>query len=187
MIPLSTITDLANEVLAHLDVFAALGLMLGFVSGAMPGRRAILLSSAACATCFGCHYVRLGAMTGAAMCALSVAQSLAAAGFGGSGRRPVWFAPFFAVSAGLVLGLTVLTWAGWPSACAGLGALFALRARLQTDAGAMRVNFLGASLAWAGHNLLVGSPFALTCDVLTLTGLLIALARTQRAGSLATA
>ena len=187
MIQLSAFNDFVNEVSAHLDTFAALGLVLGFVSGTMLERRAILFTSAACAACFGLHFARLGAMTGAAMCALSIAQSLVSAGFGGSARRPAWFVPFFAASAVLVLGLTAMTWAGWPSACAGLGALFALRGRLQTEAHAMRLNFLGASTAWAGHNLLVGSPFALTCDLLTLTGLMIALARSQRVAPLAAA
>lgn len=187
MNPFPSIIVLLNSVFAHVDVFAAVGLVLGFVSGAMPDRRSILLGSAACATCFGLHYLHLGATTGAAMCALSVAQSLTAAGYGGRAERPAWFAPFFAASASLVLGLTVVTWAGWPSACAGIGALFALRARLQGEARAMRLHFLGASLAWAGHNLLVGSPFALTCDLLTLTGLVVALARTGRPKSMITA
>ncbi len=180
MIPFPSLHSLFNSVIDHVDVFAATGLILGFISGAMPDRRSILLASAACSACFGLHFLHLGALTGAAMCALSVAQSLAAATFGGQERRPAWFVPFFAASASLVLGLTAATWAGWPSACAGIGALFALRARLQVDARAMRLHFLGASLAWAGHNSLVGSPFALTCDCLTLTGLVIALARSGR-------
>ena len=41
----------------------------------------------------------------------------------------------------------------------------------------MRLLFLGASLCWAGHNLLVGSVFGLTCDLLTIFGLGIALLR----------
>lgn len=41
----------------------------------------------------------------------------------------------------------------------------------------MRLLFLGASLCWAGHNLLVGSAFGLTCDLLTIFGLAIALLR----------
>jgi hypothetical protein len=41
----------------------------------------------------------------------------------------------------------------------------------------MRLLFLGASLCWGGHNLLVGSVFGLTCDVLTIFGLVIALLR----------
>lgn len=185
MITLSTVFASASDVFAHADVFAAMGLLLGFISGAMPNRRAILLGSAACAACFSLHYLRLGALTGSAMCILSVLQSLAAARSGD--RRPVWFAPFFAASASLVLALTAATWSGWPSACAGIGALLALRARMQTEATAMRLTFFCASLAWAGHNLLVGSPFALTCDLLTLGGLSVALLRAGRTKSLITA
>jgi hypothetical protein len=180
MNPFLSLFSLFDSLIDHVDVFAATGLILGFISGAMPDRRSILLGSAACSACFGLHFLHLGALTGAAMSALSVAQSLAAAAFGGQERRPTWFMPFFAASASLVLGLTAATWAGWPSACAGIGALFALRARLQRDERTMRLHFLGASLAWAGHNSLVASPFALACDCLTLTGLVIALARSGR-------
>ena len=41
----------------------------------------------------------------------------------------------------------------------------------------MRRFFLGASSCWALHNMLVGSVFGLTCDLLTLTALVIALVR----------
>ncbi|MDP4022963.1 YgjV family protein [Methylobacterium sp. NEAU 140] len=176
-----TISIALDAVIGRIDIFGALGLVLGFVSGVMPGRVAILVASAACSTCFGLHFLRLGAGTGAAMCALSVAQSLAAARFGGRDRRPAWFAPFFGGCLCLVLGLTAATWSGWPSACAGTGALLAMRARLQPEAGAMRASFLAASLAWAGHNLLVGSAFGLTCDLLTLSGLLLAMGRARPA------
>jgi hypothetical protein len=172
-----TVLALAETVSGHLDIFGALGLLLGFAAGMMPRREAILLASAACAASFALHFLRLGAHTGTAMCVISVAQSLAAARFGGRARRPAWFAPFFGLGFVAVLGLTAATWNGWPSACAGIGALLATRARLQTEAGAMRRLFLGASLAWAGHNLLVGSAFGLTCDLLTISGLLVAMGR----------
>ncbi len=169
----------------QIDVLGALGLCLGFLSGVMRTRMRILYASAACATCFGLDYLHLGATTGATMCALSVMQSLASARFGGTPRRPAWFAPFFAASAVAVLALTAATWAGWPSACAGIGALCAIRARFQADADAMRLNFIGASTAWAGHNILVASPFALACDLVTLAGLFLALYRGERRGTAA--
>ncbi|WP_342109218.1 YgjV family protein [Methylobacterium sp. SI9] len=50
-------------------------------------------------------------------------------------------------------------------------------ARLHAAPQPMRLLFLGASLCWAGHNLLVGSAFGLTCDLLTIFGLAIALLR----------
>lgn len=169
--------SLAHTVFERLDIFGGLGLLLGFVAGAMPNRVGILVASAACAGCFGLHYLRLQAHTGAVLCLLAVLQSLAGARFGGGARRPAWFGPFFAASGLAILLLTAATWTGWPSACAGTGALLALRARFQAEAGAMRRNLLGASLAWAGHNLLVGSVFGLACDGLTLAGLLVALGR----------
>lgn len=172
-----TVFTLAETASVHLDIFGALGLVLGFAAGMMPRREAILVASAACAASFGLHYLRLGAHTGTAMCALSVLQSLAAARFGARVRRPAWFAPFFGLGFLAVLGLTAATWNGWPSACAGIGALLATSARLRTEAPAMRRLFLGASLAWAGHNLLVGSAFGLTCDLLTISGLLVAMGR----------
>lgn len=175
-----TVFESTIAVAGQIDVLGALGLCLGFASGAMTGRERILYVSAACATCFGLDYLRLGASTGAAMCALSVLQGLASARFGGAARRPAWFGPFFATSAMAVLVLTVATWSGWPSAFAGIGALCAIRARFQADAMAMRWNFVGASLAWAGHNILVASPFALACDLVTLAGLFLALRRGER-------
>ena len=175
-----TVFDQWISALGRIDLLGALGLSLGFASGLMHRRARILLVSAACATCFGLDYLRLGATTGAALCALSVMQGLASARYGARAQRPAWFGPFFAASAGAVLALTAATWAGWPSAFAGIGALCAIRARLQAEAEAMRLNFVGASLAWAGHNLLVASPFALACDAVTLAGLFIAIARSGR-------
>ena len=175
-----TVFDQMISLSGQVDILGALGLCLGFLSGAMGKRTRILYASAACATCFGLDYLRLGASTGAAMCALSVMQSLASARFGACPHRPAWFAPFFAASAVAVLALTAATWSGWPSACAGIGALCAIRARFQSEAEAMRLNFIGASLAWAGHNILVASPFALACDLVTLAGLFLALLRGER-------
>ena len=166
--------------LAHLDVFGMMGLCLGFAAGIMPRRSSMLLASAACATCFSVHFLYLGALTGTAMCAVSMLQNLVSAQAIGPERRASFVAPVFAATSLVAAGLTLATWNGWPSACAGLGALLATTARLQADARVMRRLFLGASMAWAGHNLLVGSVFGLTCDVLTLSGLAIALLRSDR-------
>ena len=114
------------------------------------------------------------------MCVISVVQNLVSAQAIGPERRAPFVAPLFAATSLVAAWLTLTTWNGWPSACAGLGALLATTARLQGDARVMRGLFLGASLAWAGHNLLVGSVFGLTCDVLTLSGLTIALLRSER-------
>jgi hypothetical protein len=162
---------------AHLDLFGSLGLTLGFTAGVMPRRDWILVASAACTACFGAHYLSLGALTGTAMCAISVMQSLVSLRCVGSPARSGWVPPLFAASTLAAAGLTVATWNGWPSACAALGTLLATGARLHEAPQPMRLLFLGASLCWAGHNLIVGSVFGLTCDVLTILGLVIALLR----------
>lgn len=161
----------------HLDLFGSLGLCLGFLSGMMPRRSTILLMSAACSGCFALHYTRLGAETGMAMCLISVMQSLVAARWIGADARAAWVVPLFAGSSLVAASLTLATWNGWPSACAGLGSLLATAARLQTNAQSMRRFFLGASSCWMIHNTLVGSVFGLTCDLLTVSALLLALLR----------
>ena len=164
----------------HLDPLGTLGLLLGFAAGIMPHRRGMLLASAGCAGAFSLHYLHLGAFTGTAMCAIALLQNLVSAqAIRPEGRSPL-VAPLFAATTLMAAGLTLATWTGWPSACAGLGALLATAARLQGDPQAMRRLFLGASLCWAVHNTLVGSVFGLTCDLLTLSGLTLALLRHQR-------
>ncbi|MCK2054449.1 YgjV family protein [Methylobacterium sp. 37f] len=161
----------------HLDLFGTLGLLLGFIAGIMPHRHGMLLASAACAACFGLHYLHLGALTGTAMCGIALLQNLVSVQAVRPTGRAAWVAPLFAATTLMAASLTVITWNGWPSACAGLGTLLATAARLQGDPQAMRRFFVGASLCWAGHNLLVSSVFGLTCDLLTLSGLGLSLAR----------
>lgn len=170
-----------NAARDHLDLFGSLGLCLGFAGGMMPRRSAILLTSAACSACFALHFLRLGAQTGTAMCLVSVMQSVVAARWIGPDARAAWVAPLFVASSLVAAGLTLATWNGWPSACAGLGSLLATTARLQGDSQAMRRFFLGASSCWLVHNTLVGSAFGLTCDLLTISALLIALVRSSPA------
>ncbi|WP_156384111.1 YgjV family protein [Methylobacterium sp. Leaf456] len=171
---------LSNAVLPHLDIFGALGLFLGFASGIMPRRSLILVAAAACSVCFALHFAHLGAYTGAAMCSISVMQSLVAALAIGERARPAWIVLLFAGSSLLAAGLTLATWNGWPSACAGIGALLATLARLQAHPQAMRRLFFAASSCWAVHNWLVGSVFGLTGDCLTLSALAFALLRGAR-------
>ena len=166
-----------NAAREHLDLFGSLGLCLGFAGGMMPRRSLILLTSAACSACFALHFLQLGAQTGTAMCLVSVMQSVVAARWIGPDFRAPWVAPLFLASSLIALGLTLATWNGWPSACAGLGSLLATLARLQASPQTMRRVFLGASSCWALHNTLVGSVFGLTCDLLTIAALVIALVR----------
>lgn len=169
-----------NTLVERFDLFGALGLTLGFTAGIMPRPQLILFTSAACAACFGAHYALLGSTTGVAMCAMSVLQSLVAARFAQSQARPPWFGGLFAASSLVIALLVLATWNGWPSAFAGTGALFAMAARLQGSASSMRKLFVCATLFWAGHNILVGSAFGFACDLLTLSGLGIALWKSER-------
>lgn len=162
------------------DLFGALGLTLGFAAGIMPRPQLILFTSAACAACFGAHYALLGSATGVAMCAVSVLQSLLAGRFARAETRPPWFGTLFATTSLVVALLVLATWNGWPSAFAGTGALFAIAARLQSSASSMRRLFICASLFWAGHNILIGSAFGFACDLLTLSGLALALWKSER-------
>lgn len=182
MITVDGVSTLWNVALGSLGPFGALGLMFGFLSGLMPRRGSILRASAACATCFALHYLTLGSLTGTAMCMIAVVQSLMAARFVTPYGPSTGLCTVFAGTSVLAVCLTAATWAGWPSAFAGVGALFATTARLQACPDTMRRLFLGASLAWAGHNLLVGSVFGLTCDVLTISALTVALVRPRGAG-----
>jgi hypothetical protein len=177
MLPFDSLAGLW-AVAPGLEPFGALGVLAGSLAGLMPRRVLILACSSLCSACFFAHYLRLGSPTGAAMCALSVFQGLAAAvAVGADGRRRPWLGGLLVASSGLCLALTALTWTGWPSAFAGAGALLAAAARYQTDAHAMRSLMLACSLCWAGHNLVVGSVFGLICDSLTLSALAMALWR----------
>jgi hypothetical protein len=166
--------------LAAMEPFGALGLLAGIASGLMPRRNAILLASALCSALFCVHFLRLGSGTGAAMCLISVIQSLAAAG-AHHGRRPPWFAGLFAGSSALAVALTLATWAGWSSALAGAGSLLATAARLQTDVRRMRLVLVACSLCWMGHNLILGSTAGLASDLFTLTSLGLGLWLDRRA------
>jgi hypothetical protein len=163
----------------NIDLFGAAGLTLGFATSVMPSRTKILITSAACGLCFSAHYLHLGSATGMAMAAISVAQSLVAARYGSVSRRPGWFNMAFALSMLMVAVLTGMTWNGLPSAFAGIGALFATLARMQTSSQAIRLLLLSATLCCAGHNAIVRSACGLTCDLLAISGFTVALIRSR--------
>lgn len=156
--------------LGTLDLFGLMGLLCGLATGLMPTRRLILLSSALCGVCFSLHFLRLGSTTGMAMNFIGVTQSLLAARYVTERGCPPWLGAAFGVTFLLATSLTLSTWNGWPSACAGLGTLVSTAARLQAAPQVMRGLLMGSSLCWAAHNLMVGSVCGLTCDGLRLTG-----------------
>ncbi|KMO33213.1 hypothetical protein VQ02_21425 [Methylobacterium variabile] len=162
---------------AGLDAFGAAGLAFGAAAGLMPRRGLILLASAASSTCFGAHYLSLGSPTATAMSAVAVGQNLLAARFVREEGSPPWLTGLFGAVFVLVIGIMLATWTGWPSAFAGVGMLLSTAGRLQRTAQGLRGLFLGASLCWLCHNLLVGSVYGLLCDGLSITALTVALLR----------
>ncbi len=87
---------------------------------------------------FRAAFPAVGAQTGTAMCLVSVMQGVVAARWIRAESRAAWVAPLFVASSLVAACLTLATWNGWPSACAGLGSLLATTARLQLDPQAMR-------------------------------------------------
>lgn len=181
MLVATVLEALWASAVASFEPFGALGLLCGLAAGLMPRRGLILAVSAACSAFFCAHYLRLGSPTGTAMCLISVAQSLAAARLRPGAARPGWLLAFFGATSLLAAWLTVATWTGWPSACAGAGAFLAMAARLHTNAQALRLLLLACTFCWAGHNALVGSVFGLTCDALTVVSLTLGLWRYRTA------
>ncbi|KMO44142.1 hypothetical protein VQ03_04180 [Methylobacterium tarhaniae] len=162
---------------AHLDVFGTAGLALGATAGLMPRRGLILMVSAAAATCFGIHYLFLGSPTATAMNAIAVGQNLLAARFVREDGVPRCLAGLFGAVFLLVIGIMLATWTGWPSVFAGIGTLLSTAGRLRRTAQGLRGLFLGASLCWLCHNIVVGSVCGLVCDLLSITTLTVALWR----------
>jgi hypothetical protein len=168
-----------STILPALEPFGAFAVLAGFAAALMPRRSHILGLSALCSVLFCAHFLRAGSSTGAAMCAISALQSLAGLSIGRAARAR-WIHGFFAASSAGAVALTLATWAGPPSAFAGIGTLLATAGRLQTDAQRVRLLFLASGLLWAGHNILVGSAFGLACDVLTIGSMAFALWRYRR-------
>lgn len=165
---------------SNLDALGLGAMAFGVASSLMRRRGAILACGAVAGTLFGLHYLRLGAHTGAGLCAIAVAQNLAAASLGVRGPSAAVRAGF-ALSALLALCLGAATWGGWPSAFASAGALAATAARLQADPDRLRAGFVASTACWCVHDFAVGSPCALACELLTLAGFVYALARGRSA------
>lgn len=136
-------------------------------------RRRILALQVVASLLFGLHYSLLGARTGAAMCLAGAAQGLAMALLRGHAARLGAFGA--AVAAGLTV--TVATWSGLASLCAQGGQLLSALGRLRRSAQSIRWCFLAAEGFWVSHNLLVGSRWGLTSDVLAVSMLAIGLWR----------
>jgi hypothetical protein len=157
------------------DFAGAAGVLLGSSWALFQKHRTILLCQALGASCFGAHYL-LGSGTAAAACLMSVLQSIAGAGE----RRPAWLGWFYAATYGVILATAIGAWHGLPSLFAATGAGLSALGRWQREAQRMRLVFLCSSANWVVHNTLVGTPFGLTSDALSLSTILIGLYRNRR-------
>lgn len=162
--------------LTPVNAMGAAGVLLGASWALFRRRPTILLWQALGSLAFGVHYVLLGSSTGAIMCGVGLAQSLAAC----AEEQRSWHRRFYLATVCVIAVATYATWHGIPSIAAAVGSSFATLGRLQRDAQRMRQFFLACSTAWAVHNFMVGSVFGNVCDALTIGGILIGLAANRR-------
>ena len=166
--------------LAPATVAGALGVLANCAWPLQRERRVVLALQCAGSLMFGLHYLLLGAPTAAAMCVAGVVQGVSAATISG---RKLRLSIFFAtIVAGV--SVTVTTFAGVTSVLAQTGSLLTATGRLQRGVQSIRWCFLAAEVFWTTHNLLVGSPWGLTSDSLSVTMLLIGLWRGRKQGGL---
>jgi hypothetical protein len=162
----------ARDTLTPVNTMGAAGVVLGAAWALFRRRPTILMLQALGSLAFGVQYVLLGSLTGAIMCGVGLAQSLAAC----AEEQRSWQRHFYLATVCVIAVATYATWHGIPSIAAAAGSSFATIGRLQRDAQRMRLFFVACSMAWAIHNFMVGSVFGNVCDALTIGGILIGLA-----------
>jgi inner membrane protein len=158
----------------------ALGVLANVAWPLQRERRTILALQCAGASMFGLHYLLLGAPTAAAMCVAGIVQGVSAVAIANRALRLSIFAT--TIAAGLTV--TIATFAGVTSLLAQTGSLFTATGRLQRTAQSIRWCFLAGEIFWTTHNLIVGSPWGLTSDTLSVTMLVIGLWRGRKQGGL---
>lgn len=117
------------------------------------------------AVVFAAHFALLGALTASTACGLSLLQlAIAISTRDRHSRR---------LANGLVLIalilLTLVTWHGPSSALVACGSVIGMLARCQTSTVKMKVAFVAAAPFWLAHNLIVGAPFPLAVDLISIT------------------
>jgi hypothetical protein len=146
---------------------ALLGFLAVLVGASWPlfARRGAMLAGQASGTVlFAAHFALLGSTTGALTCLVALTQTAAAWRVRACRRR-------IAIDGACLVLLGVIaveTWRGWASLFAVAGTALATVGRLERAPQRMRWWFLAGTLTWLGHNALVGSPFGVASDALTI-------------------
>ena len=120
---------------------------------------------------FALHFALIGAPTASAACLLSLMQLTVALVVR---DRVAKLALDGATLLALLL-LTVATWHGILSGLAACGGASSFIARTQRSTTRMKIVFLVAAPFWLAHNLLIGAPFALAVDLVSVAGNLLGL------------
>lgn len=126
-------------------------------------RRVIVVQGVG-ATAFTFQFAVLGASTAAVACGISLAQLMIALTLRDRRTRLALNVASLVVLAALAL----ITWAGISSLLAGCGGLVSMAARNQPSPIRMKVGFLIGAPFWLAHNIIVGAPFALTVDFISV-------------------
>jgi hypothetical protein len=162
---MSTLLLVLPEAASLATVVGPLAVVIGASWPLLRHRPAMLAGQVTGAALFATHFALLGSTTGALTCLVSIAQT--AASWRLRDRRILL--AIHGVSLLLLVFSAFKTWHGAASVCALGGALLATIGRLSLTAARMRWWFLGNTVAWVGHNTIVGSSFGLASDLLTLT------------------
>lgn len=126
-------------------------------------RRVIVVQSVG-AIAFTFQFALLGASTAAVACGISLAQLMIALTVRDRRTRVV----LNVASLVILAALAILTWAGISSFLAGCGGFVSMAARNQQSPIRMKVGFLIGAPFWLAHNIIVGAPFALTVDFISV-------------------
>ena len=126
-------------------------------------RRVIVVQGVG-AIAFICQFAVLGASTAAVACGISLAQLMIALTVRDRRTRVA----LNIASLVMLAALALITWAGISSLLAGCGGLVSMAARNQPSPIRMKVAFLIGAPFWLAHNIIVGAPFALTVDFISV-------------------
>lgn len=162
---MSTVLHGVFDAASPAAIFGLLGVFVGAAWPLLARRGAMLAGQASGTALFAAHFALLGSVTGAVACLVALTQTAAAWHVRARGSR-------LAIDGGclVILGIVaVQNWRGWASFFAVAGAVLATFGRSELAPHRMRWWFLAGALTSAGHNTLVGSPFGLASDALTIT------------------